>query len=225
VVDEDLCVGCVQCSIDCPYGAITMFERTSRRSDLVARVNPDLCVSCGICAGSCAPMGVGPPGRAGRDQMVAVREFAAAPGRRSGEIVVISCDHGAGKFAADVTAAGGVPYPIDCAGNLHTSVVEILLRGKAGGVLILACPSRDCWNREGPRWLGERVYGGREAELQPRVERARVRIVNVDARDRRRTIEAVRAFAAEIAVLGPPVEAEAPEAEAQCEPALAESDS
>ena len=27
---------------------------------LIARVDPHLCVSCGICAGSCAPMGVGP---------------------------------------------------------------------------------------------------------------------------------------------------------------------
>ncbi len=40
VVDEDICVGCVQCSLDCPYGAITMFARVSRRSDLVARVDP-----------------------------------------------------------------------------------------------------------------------------------------------------------------------------------------
>ncbi len=222
VVDEDICVGCVQCSIDCPYGAITMFERTSRRSDLVARVDPDLCVSCGICAGSCAPMGVGPPGRTGRDQMVAVREFVAAPARRLDEIVVIACDHGAGTFAADIAAAGGVPYPIDCAGNLHTSVVEILVRGGTGGVLILACPERDCWNREGPRWLGDRVYGGREAELQPRVERARVRIVHVDARERGHAVEVLRAFAGEIASLGPRTDAEAPEAEVQCEPALVE---
>ena len=28
-VDEDICVGCVQCSLDCPYGAITMFERSN----------------------------------------------------------------------------------------------------------------------------------------------------------------------------------------------------
>ncbi|HEY6507236.1 MAG TPA: cytochrome b N-terminal domain-containing protein, partial [Vicinamibacterales bacterium] len=130
VVEEDICVGCVQCSLDCPYGAITMVARVSRRSDLVARVDPDLCVSCGICAGSCAPMGVGPPGRAGRDQIAAVREFVAAPERRAGEVVVISCDHGAGEFASDVSAAGGVPYPVDCAGNLHTSVIEMLLRGR-----------------------------------------------------------------------------------------------
>jgi coenzyme F420-reducing hydrogenase delta subunit/Pyruvate/2-oxoacid:ferredoxin oxidoreductase delta subunit len=224
VVDEDLCVGCVQCSIDCPYGAIDMIERTSRRSDLVARVNPDLCVSCGICAGSCAPMGVGPPGRTGRDQVGAVRQFLTAPGRRPGEIVVICCDHGAGAYAFDIAAAGGAPYPVDCAGNLHTSVVELLLRGGAGGVMVLACPPRDCWNREGPRWLGERMYHGREAELQPRVERARVRIVEVNARERGRAVEALRAFAAEVAALGPPARSETLEVEDRCEPALAEKD-
>lgn len=222
VVDEDICVGCVQCSIDCPYGAITMFERVSRRSDLVARVDPELCVSCGICAGSCPPMGVGPPGRTGRDQVAVVREFVATPERRAGEIVVVCCDHGAGEFASDLTTAGGVPYPVDCAGNLHTSVVELLLREGADGVLILACPERNCWNREGPRWLRERVYGRREAELQPRVERARVRIVNVDAGERALGVAALRAFAAEVASLGPPPAAE-PEGEGRCEPAPMES--
>ena len=38
-------------------------------------------------------------------------------------------------------------------GNLHTSVIEILLRAGAAGVMIMACPARDCRHREGPRWL------------------------------------------------------------------------
>jgi ferredoxin len=222
VVDEDLCVGCLQCAIDCPFGAITMVERVSRRSDLVARVDPGLCVSCGICAASCAPMGVGPPGRNGRDQLADVRQFLAEPGRRDGEVVVICCDHGAGTFASDLRAAGGVPYPIDCAGNLHTSVIEALLREGAGGVLILACPPRDCWHREGPRWLKARVYGGREAELQPRVERARIMIANVAAGERTAAIAILRAFAAEVATLAAPVEAGANDLDGRCEPALAE---
>ena len=222
VVDEDICVGCVQCSLDCPYGAITMVERTSRRSDLVARVNPDLCVSCGICAGSCAPMGVGPPGRTGRDQMSDVRRFLAAPARRLGEIVVVCCHHGAAALASELESAGGVPYPVDCAGNLHTSVIEVLVRGGAGGVLVLACPPRDCWNREGPRWLTERVYHAREAQLQPRVSRARVGIANVSAGERARAIEAVRSFASQVASLGQSSVADTLEAEVECEPALAE---
>jgi ferredoxin len=220
-VDEDICVGCNQCALDCPYGAITMIERSGRRSELVARVDPALCVSCGICAGSCSPMGVGPPGRTGRDQMAAVREFLGAPERRKGEVVVVCCEHGAGRLASTVTAAAGVPYPVDCAGNLHTSVIEMLVRGGCGGVLVLACPSRDCWNREGPRWLTERVHHGREAELQARVDRARVAIANAGASERSRVRHLVGAFAERIATLDEAAIEETTEREAACETALA----
>jgi coenzyme F420-reducing hydrogenase delta subunit len=54
--------------------------------------------------------------------------------------------------------------------------LEALLRGGAGGVLVLSCPPRDCRGREGPKWLEERVYRGREAELQDRVDRRRIKL-------------------------------------------------
>ena len=63
------------CSFDCPYGAIDMI-RIPERDHEVARVDPTVCVSCGICAGSCAPMAVGPPERRGRDE---VANFGARP--------------------------------------------------------------------------------------------------------------------------------------------------
>src|SRR6266542_58089 len=138
-VDDTLCTGCLQCSIDCPYGAIEMIARANRPAELVARVDPTLCVSCGICAGSCAPMGVGPAARTGRDQIARVQAFLVSSQRRAGEIVVICCDHGAGAYAPALAAEGAAIYPIDCAGSLHTSVLEMLLRGGSGGVLVLAC--------------------------------------------------------------------------------------
>ena len=221
-VDPDLCVGCNQCALDCPYGAIAMVERNDRRSTLVARVDPELCVSCGICAGSCPPMGVGPPGRTGRDQLAQVREFLTSPGWEPGAVAVLCCEHGAGRFASAIVAAGGVPYPIECGGNLHTSVIELILRGGASGVLVLACPPRDCRHREGPRWLEARVYHEREAELQPRVDRARVRIAHAGPGDRTRAMALVRAFAADVQALGRPARDGAAELEAECEAALAE---
>jgi ferredoxin len=217
-VDEELCVGCVQCALDCPYEAITMVERAAPRTDLVARVDPNLCVSCGICAGSCPPMGVGPPGRTARDQMARVREFIEAPDRRNGQIVAICCDEGPGAFAHDIATAGGVVFPVSCAGNLHTSTIELLLRSGAAGVLVLTCPPRDCQHREGPRWISERVYHGREAELQDRVDRARVRIANANADERLRAIEAFRAFAADIGRLDAVVAGSLDEIELECDP-------
>jgi ferredoxin/coenzyme F420-reducing hydrogenase delta subunit len=220
-VDEQLCVGCNQCALDCPYGAITMVARRDERPTLVAHVDPSLCVSCGICAGSCPPMGVGPPGRSGRDQIAQVREFVSAHSL-TGEVVAICCDHGAGYYLPAIRAAGAAPYQVDCAGNLHTSVIELLLRAGAGGVLILACPHRDCWHREGPHWLDERVYHAREAELQARVNRERVRIAHANAGERGVAIEAVRTFAADVAALASPAVDEAFEVEPECAAALAE---
>ncbi len=202
VVDEAICVGCRQCALDCPYEAITMLPRTDGRADEVARVDPDLCVSCGICSGSCPPMGVGPPGRTGRDQLARVRAFIARPERREGELVVICCDRGAPSLAKEAASRGIVLYPVDCAGSLHTSVIELLVRSGSAGVLTLACPPRDCWNREGPLWLDERVYHDREAELQARVDRQRVRIAFANASEPGKAWAAISDFQAKLRAAG-----------------------
>ncbi|HET7296713.1 MAG TPA: hydrogenase iron-sulfur subunit, partial [Gemmatimonadales bacterium] len=182
VVDEKLCTGCEQCYLDCPYEAIAMVDRpdaaASGKSATVARVDPALCVSCGLCAGSCAPMGVGPPGRTGRAQLTVVRDFIAAHRPGGGDVVVVACERGAGGVTGAADLDGALVYPVSCGGNLHTSVVEFLLRAGAGGVLIASCPPRDCWNREGGKWLEQRVYHEREAELQDRVDRRRLRLAH-----------------------------------------------
>lgn len=201
VVDERLCTGCEQCYLDCPYEAIRMVARSDGRAGIVARVDPGLCASCGICAGSCAPMGVGPPGRSGRDQLAAVRLFAASWGGRPPRVVVIACSRGAGGPGSNGTDAGAVVFPVDCAGSLHTSVIEYLLRAGASAVLVLACPPRDCWNREGATWLKQRVYHKREAELQARVDRRRVRLAYVAAGEPGRGRSELRAFEPALAAL------------------------
>jgi coenzyme F420-reducing hydrogenase delta subunit len=137
-------------------------------------------------------------------------------------IVVIGCDHGARRYAAALEAEGATFRPVTCAGNLHTSVIERLIRDGYAGVLVLACPPRDCWNREGPRWLGERIYNDREAELQGRVPRARVRIAYANAHERPGALAALRAFAADVAALEAPVDRAAPMTEPICDPLNAE---
>jgi quinol-cytochrome oxidoreductase complex cytochrome b subunit/ferredoxin/coenzyme F420-reducing hydrogenase delta subunit len=199
-VDSRLCTGCEQCYLDCPYEAISMRQRTDGREGIYAVVDPALCVSCGICAGSCAPMGIGPPGMTGRDQLDRVEEFIRFLEPDPAGVVLVGCARGAAGLSSLIRTAGGDGkngsghgktggdqggaasfegsrvFQVPCAGNVHTSVVEYLVRSGIGGVLVVACHPRDCWSREGPRWLEQRMYHDREAELKPRVDRDRIRI-------------------------------------------------
>lgn len=191
-VDETHCTGCEQCYLDCPYEAIAMVSIKDRGTP-VARVDPALCVSCGICAGSCAPMRVGPPRRTGRDQLAVVRAFLERQRPSRDDVVLVACQHS--PVGGESTYDGAPVYRVSCAGAVHSSVLEYLLRDGGAGVMVVACPPRDCWSREGARWTEERMYNDREAELQERVDRDRVRLVYAATAERsivRRELAAFR---------------------------------
>lgn len=219
-VDERHCTGCEQCYLDCPYEAIAMLPRSGAGEGLVARVDPALCVSCGLCTGSCAPMRVGPPGRTGREQLVQLRAFADTAPMAPDSVVIVACRRGSGGITATPTFAGARIFPIECAGNLHTSAVEYLVRSGAQGVLIVTCPPRDCWGREGVAWLDQRLYHEREAELQPRVDRRRIKVVHAAAAEGPVVRAALVAFRRELQEIGLS-EAEADvSVQRACDPAL-----
>lgn len=205
VVDERACTGCEQCYHDCPYEAISMVPRSDQRTTLVARVDPALCVSCGICAGSCAPMVVGPPGRSGRAQLEGVRARLAErrPGPR--DVVLIGCTRAAAREvdeAAPSLRGAVIRHPVSCVGSLHTAVIEQYLRAGAAGVLVVSCPERDCWNREGAKWARQRMAGEREAELKERVDRRRVHLVYAAEAEGAALRAELDAFRRRLAVLG-----------------------
>jgi heterodisulfide reductase subunit A len=53
-VREELCSGCGECVISCPFNAIALNERGR------AQVNPALCQGCGTCAAACLPGAIAP---------------------------------------------------------------------------------------------------------------------------------------------------------------------
>ena len=218
VVDPRLCTGCNQCPVDCPWEAITMVKREDDRPTLVALVDPARCVSCGICAGSCAPMGVGPPGRTGRDQLALLRDKVIPEIGASNAIVAICCEQGPHSFAGTLRARGAYVHPVSCVGNLHSSVVEKLLREAAPGVIVYGCASRDCASREGPKWLAERLFNDREAELAARVDRRRVRVATMAQGALDDALAQFDAFAAELAMIRPELSPVTAEEEQACEP-------
>lgn len=92
-------------------------------------------------------------------------------------MVAICCAQGAPAVRRRLTESGARIHEVPCVGALHSSVVELLIRQGAAGVMIAGCPPRDCVGREGPKWIEQRFYHDREAELQPRVDRRRLRLV------------------------------------------------
>jgi coenzyme F420-reducing hydrogenase delta subunit len=84
---------------------------------------------------------------------------------------------------------------------MHTSTVEMLLRGGAGGVLVVGCPEHDGRTREGVTWTEQRLFDGRPADLKQRVERDRVRLVQANLGEGVRLHAAVTEFALEIGAL------------------------
>jgi coenzyme F420-reducing hydrogenase delta subunit len=110
--------------------------------------------------------------------------------------------------------------PISCAGNLHSSVVEQWLRAGAAGVLVLACPPRDCWNREGPGWAGERLFHDREAELHRRVDKSRVRLAYGSRSERSSADDELAAFRSHLAELARSERLDDVEPIRECDPVL-----
>jgi coenzyme F420-reducing hydrogenase delta subunit len=134
----------------------------------------------------------------------------------AGDLVVLACSRGAGWIASAADFHGARVVPVECAGSLHTSFVEGLLRSGATGVLVASCPPRDCWNREGPRWLEGRLYHDREAELQARVDRRRVGLVFAGGGEGGRVAEALARLRASVAALERLDSEEAPDLEREC---------
>jgi ferredoxin/coenzyme F420-reducing hydrogenase delta subunit len=196
VVNERTCTGCEQCVRDCPYDAIEMIARSDGRDGFVAHVRTDACTACGVCIGSCPPMAIGPLGSTARAQLAEVRAFLAAEAPTDRDVVIVGCTWSAAQAEAERTGAKFLPIP--CVGTLHSSTVEILLKGGAGGVLVVGCPEHDGRTREGVTWTQERLFEGRKAELKERVDKQRVRLVQAALSETTQLHAAALAFAAEI---------------------------
>jgi coenzyme F420-reducing hydrogenase delta subunit/ferredoxin len=201
VVDPDNCNGCRRCFDDCPYAAIVMVphpQATPGKPDqqpvpevgsrVLARVVPDLCASCGICAGSCPSStpfrnvatlatGIDMPQSPVDALRQALRgKLAAVGGDR--KIAVFGCDHGA---AVDTLSGPDVAsFSLMCTGMLPPAFVEYALREGAAGVLVTGCRENGCAFRLGSRWTEERLLGLREPHLRAGVPRERLCIAWAD---------------------------------------------
>ncbi len=187
-VDLDNCNGCSRCADDCPFGAITMEPRSDGKSyEIEAVVDPSLCVSCGLCTGSCPTAtpfrrqtdlvpGIDQPELTSATLRAQIMEASQAL-RGTNRILVFGCADDPSwrrqrKRLAD--AETGV-VDIYCMGHLPPSFVDFVLsRDLADGVVLAGCPGGNCHFRYGAQWTSERLAGTRDPRLRKRVDTTRL---------------------------------------------------
>lgn len=209
LVDLAHCNGCARCAEDCPYEAIRMVRRTDTLPfPSEAQVNASLCVSCGICVGSCpsstpyrrsAELKTGIdlpdyPLRELRERVIAT----AATLDGGARILVLACEHGGG--AGDTSGVVTLP----CVAMAPPSVIDFVL-GKqlADGVVVAGCAESACYHRLGVAWTEQRFTGERDPYLRARVPRARVKTIWASALETQRFTDELAHFAREVEKLGP----------------------
>jgi ferredoxin/coenzyme F420-reducing hydrogenase delta subunit len=198
VVDAAHCNGCRRCADDCPYGAITMVPHPAGRAGMqLARIDPLLCASCGICAGACpsaTPLRSAVRLASGIDMPDATvdalrRRLRHALAARQGGYVVFGCDHGA--RVETVAAPGVLSVSLACTAMLPPSFIEYALRLGAAGVLVAGCRAGACEFRLGQRWTVQRLAGEREPRLRRSVPRECLATVWADAGEEARLAAAL----------------------------------
>jgi len=212
-VSLENCNGCARCHADCPFNAIEMKPRSDALAyDSEAVVDPDLCVSCGICAGACPTStpyrrtgklepGIDLPEAPIAALRVQVLE-ASARLRGPGRIIVFSCKQGPYTPAVDDPSVAGIRIP--CSGALPPAFIDFIIsRGHADGVVIAGCREGDCQHRLGVEWTTQRIAGQRDPYLRARVPRERVQTMWLGSTGGRELARALAAFRTRLGALGP----------------------
>ena len=179
-IDLENCNGCERCVEDCPFGALEMAPRSDgKKYASEAVVAENLCLSCGICVGSCPTAtpfrtrSALSPGIDLPDQTVAtIRDRVTEATEHlegSRRLIIFGCT-GKNKLEKLVNAETAV-VNLTCMAQLPPSFVDwVLSRDFADGVVLSGCAHNDCQYRLGAKWTEQRMHRERDPQLRKRVD-------------------------------------------------------
>jgi len=188
IVDLENCNGCARCPDDCPFGAITMEPRSDGKAyETEAVVAPELCMTCGICTGSC-PTATPFRRHSALSPGIDIPDLTAASIRETllktaerleGErrVIVFTCQEDVRSRTLKCTLNDSATATVDviCAGQIPPSFLDFILsRDLADGVVVAGCGGGDCQYRFGTEWTSLRVARERDPYLRKRVDTNRL---------------------------------------------------
>ncbi len=188
-VELPRCFGCTLCAQDCPFNAIAMIPREDgKKFEVQSQVDPDLCIGCGVCIGSCDSQAINLPALDSRhveSELNAWIDSTKARGEKP--FLAYCCAESAAALCplnANGTSADLPGYRLElvpCVGWISAVLLERPLKRGAGGILVVACGDADPVARDGCQWFEQRLHGQRQPAFDPQnSDPARICLVHLD---------------------------------------------
>lgn len=143
-VDEEMCIGCELCTLECPYGAIQMIEERNK-----AEVIEDICKGCGTCAAACPQLAIYMKHYTDEQVLAQIRAVLSEI-KEKPLIIAFTCNW-CSYGGADLAGISRFQYPTNvriirlmCSGRVDPTFVFEAFRLGADGVLISGCHIGDC---------------------------------------------------------------------------------
>jgi len=189
LVDEDRCIGCVNCEKVCEYGAIKV-EKS------VAKVNSALCKGCGTCAVECPAMAISMDNFTNEKILTSIKEAPKMWRKNEPRIFAFVCNwcHN-GNTDQTKELSNVYIVPVKCTGRVDQLHVLQAFQNGADGVLIIGCSSSDCHYVFGASVAKKRTEEIRKWLNAVGVKPERLRTEKTSADDKQGINEIIKNFA------------------------------
>lgn len=203
-VNETRCHACTQCVQDCPYGAVSMVPRTDGKAFAArALVDPDRCVGCAVCVGSCDSEAMDLPwfSIGSEESAILASVGEATVEGKAPPVALVGGDIDGGlsflrRSFWEQRLPGYQVHFVPTAAYVRPKFVERLLKAGAGGVLIVRDSRAEAAARDGNLWPEDRLAGKREPAFRPNRAKGRSdwRVLAYDAANAAAFSAEARAF-------------------------------
>jgi heterodisulfide reductase subunit A len=197
-VDEELCIGCELCTLECPYGAIQMIEDINK-----AEVIEDVCKGCGTCAAACPQFAIYM--KHYTDEQILAQVRAALTDVKERPLIVAFTCNWCSYGGADLAGISRYQYPTNariirlmCSGRVDPTFVFEAFKLGADGVLVSGCHIGDCHYATGNYRTEARYIAMKHALKQAGIDPRRLKLEWISASEGERFASCIREMVEEL---------------------------